>query len=100
MNVHEIPLTADNQRCSIDIAGRTYQIGIIWRESGWIMDLLNERSVPIMTGIPLVTGVDLLGQYAYLGLGFKLIVVCDDPEQIYPTQYDLGAGSHLLVVVG
>ncbi|EHK8616480.1 hypothetical protein KCD24_004121, partial [Salmonella enterica subsp. enterica serovar Mississippi] len=49
-------------------------------------------------GIPLVTGADLLAQYAYMGLGFKLVVMCDDSTQDYPTKTDLGGRSHLLVL--
>ncbi|WP_089566742.1 Cro/CI family transcriptional regulator [Escherichia coli] len=32
-----------------------------------------------------------------MGLGFKLVVVCDDNTQDYPTKTDLGGLSHLLV---
>ena len=52
---------------------------------------------PVISGIPLVTGADLLAQYACMGLGFKLLVVCDDNTQDYPTKTDLGGRSHLLV---
>lgn len=61
------------------------------------MDLQNDRGEPVISGIPLVTGADLLAQYAYMGLGFKLVVVCDDSTQDYPTKTDLGGRSHLLV---
>ncbi|END6422175.1 hypothetical protein ABMP96_005125, partial [Escherichia coli] len=44
-----------------------------------------------------VTGADLLAQYACMELGFKLVVVCDDNTQDYPTKTDLGGRSHLLV---
>ncbi|CDZ83955.1 hypothetical protein BN1086_02089 [Citrobacter koseri] len=97
MAIQEIPLTADNQQFSINIAGTTWRTSIIWRDLYWIMDLYNDRSEAVISGIPLVTGADLLAQYAYMGLGFKLVVVCDDSTQDYPTKTDLGARSHLLV---
>ncbi|HEM6680820.1 hypothetical protein I5384_03315 [Citrobacter koseri] len=97
MAIQEIPLTADNQQFSINIAGTTWRISIIWRDLYWIMDLHNDRSEAVISGIPLVTGADLLAQYAYIGLGFKLVVVCDDSTKDYPTKTDLGARSHLLV---
>ncbi|WP_289627640.1 hypothetical protein [Escherichia coli] len=34
---------------------------------------------------------------AIMGLGFKLVVVCDDNTQDYPSKTDLGGRSHLLV---
>ncbi|MDM2734505.1 hypothetical protein OGY35_03825 [Citrobacter sp. Ct235] len=97
MAIQEIPLTADNQEFSINIAGTTYRISIIWRDLYWIMDLQNDRAEPVISGIPLVTGADLLAQYAHMNLGFKLVVVCDDNAQDYPTKTDLGGRSHLLV---
>lgn len=97
MAIQEIPLTADNQQFSINIAGATWCVGINWRDLYWIMDLQNDRGEPVISGIPLVTGADLLAQYGYMRLGFKLVVVCDDSTQDYPTKTDLGGRSHLLV---
>lgn len=97
MAIQEIPLTADNQHFSVILAGATWRISIIWRDFYWIMELHNDRGGPVISGIPLVTGVDLLAQYAYMDLGFKLVVVCDDSTQDYPTKTDLGGRSHLLV---
>ncbi|ECL9665853.1 hypothetical protein S350_25725, partial [Salmonella enterica subsp. enterica serovar Derby] len=88
MTIQEIPLTADNQQFSIILAGITWRIRIIWRDLYWIMDLQNDRGEPVISGIPLVTGADLLAQYAYMGLGFKLVVMCDDSTQDYPTKTD------------
>lgn len=97
MAIQEIPLTADNQQFSINIAGATYRISITWRDVYWIMDLQNDRAEPVISGIPLVTGADLLAQYSYMGLGFKLVVACDASAQDYPTKTDLGGRSHLLI---
>lgn len=97
MAIQEIPLTADNQHFSILIGGTTWRISIIWRDLYWIMNIQNGRSEPVISGIPLVTGADLLAQYAHMGIGFKLVVVCDENTQDYPTKNDLGGRSHLLV---
>jgi hypothetical protein len=94
MAIQEIPLTADNQQFSIILAGTTWRISITWRDLYWIMDLQNDRGAGNLR-YSSVTGADLLAQYAYMGLGFKLVVVCDDSTQDYPTKTDLGA-SHLL----
>ncbi|HFU7544833.1 TPA: hypothetical protein ACH7AF_005090 [Escherichia coli] len=64
MTIQEIPLTADNQQFSIVLGGVTWRISIIWRDLYWIMDLQNDRGEPVISGIPLVTGADLLAQYA------------------------------------
>ncbi|EJN3229173.1 hypothetical protein NPU24_001831 [Escherichia coli] len=98
MNIQEIPLIADNQQFTITLAGVTYTVRVLWRDVYWVMDLMTGPDSPFIAGIPLVTGVDLLAQYGYLSPGFKLFVVCDDPQQEYPTKSDPGTGSHLLVV--
>lgn len=98
MTIEEIPLTADNQQFSITLADTTWQVRIIWRGSCWMMDLQDERGEALVSGLPLVTGGDLLAQYAWLQPGIKLIVVCDANDQDYPTQTDLGSNSHLMVI--
>ncbi|MDM8921587.1 hypothetical protein QU870_35925, partial [Escherichia coli] len=49
------------------------------------------------SGIPMITGADLLAQYRYMDLGFSLVVLCDVAGQENPTQFDLGTLSHLYV---
>lgn len=93
----EIPLTADNQSFSITINGTSYQMAVLWRGTGWFLDLMDNAGVLIAGGIPLVTLVDLLAQYQYLGLDFSLYVICDVQGQEYPTQTDLGTTSHLII---
>lgn len=74
-------------------------MNLVWRDGmGWVLDLLDSGGTGIASGLPLITGVDLLEQYNHLGLGFGLLVACDDPGQEYPTKTDLGIGSHLYVV--
>jgi hypothetical protein len=46
----------------------------------------------------MITGADLLAQYAYLNLGFSLVVDTDIAGQEYPTKTDLGITSHLYVI--
>lgn len=97
MNITEIPLVPQNQAFSITLAGALYKVAIIWRAGCWYMDLSDSSNSLIAGSIPLVTGADLLEQYAYLGLGFSLFVVCDADGQDYPTENDLGIGSHLII---
>lgn len=99
MNINEIPLSPDNQTFSTTLAGLTLTMRLVWREGlGWVLDLLDNNDVGIITGIALVAGVDLLEQYRHLELGFQLVVSCDDATQEYPTKTDLGINSHLYVL--
>jgi len=98
MNIQEIPLSADNQQFTLSINGATYNMRILWRGNCWVLDLHNSSGSPLVQGVPLISGTNLLDQYRHLQLGFALAVACDNPQQEYPTQYDLGRTSHLYLV--
>lgn len=98
MTVNEIPLSPDNQQFSVTLSGTTYRMRIIWRDPVWCLDLMRSDKTPLALNLPLVTGAELLAQYSYLDLGFKLAVVCDIPGQENPTKTDLGITSHLYAV--
>lgn len=100
MNISEIPLSADNQKFSVSIAGTQYRMRLAWRDPVWCLDLLNSDETPVALSLPLLPGTDLLAQYAYLNLGFSLFVNSDVEGQENPTKTDLGLYSHLYVVTG
>ena len=96
--VFEIPLRPTSQRLSVQLDGTTYILTVIWRDAdqgGWFMDMADSGSNPILNGIPLITGADLLKQYGYLGFGGKLFVQSDANPDDVPTYTDLGSTSHL-----
>ncbi len=101
MNLYEIPLQATNQSEKISILGVSYTIRTYYcniSDSGWVLDISDSSGTAIVTGIPMTTGNDLLGQFAYLGLGFSLIVATDSDLTAVPTFDNLGSASHLYVV--
>lgn len=98
MAVFEIPLSPQPQKFQIPLNGVTY--GMILRYidtdmGGWVLDILESDDTPIIQGIPLVTGEDLLAQYAYLGIVGGLIVQTDHDVNAVPTYANLGVSSHL-----
>lgn len=98
MNWYEIPLTPDPQQFGIPINGVQYTITLTYRgtvEGGWFIDLGDGSNNPILTGIPLVTGLNLLDQYTYLGIGGQLYVFTDGDLLAEPTENNLGVASHL-----
>lgn len=98
MTVSEIPLSPDNQKFAITLAGQNFQMSITWRAAFWCLDIMDSSGADLIKGVPLITGADLLAQYDYIGLGFSLYVGCDNPTNENPTQADLGISSHLYVV--
>lgn len=98
---YEIPLTPDPQRFTVTLSGVDYRITVQYRAAGgagWVLDIADTTNGPIVSGIPLVTGVDLLGQYRHLGFAGRLWVQgAADPDDV-PTFEDLGIGSHVFWV--
>jgi hypothetical protein len=62
---------------------------------GWVVDLLDDQDNPVVSGIPLVTGANLLEQYDYLNFGGQLIVQTDHDVDKIPTFENLGDECHL-----
>ncbi len=94
----EIPLTADPQTFTITLGGTDYRLTVQYRKAGgagWVLDIADASDNPLVSGIPLVTGVDLLAQYKHLGFQGRLWVQgAEDPDDT-PTFADLGVGSKL-----
>ena len=98
MIVYEIPLSPKPQTFEIALAEKNYQITITWNPSMscWVLDLANEAHSPIVTGIPVITGLDLLAQYEYLNIGGALVVQTDGSSSLV-VQID---GNSSVPVVG
>jgi hypothetical protein len=103
--VYEIPTGGGALFYNIALAGTTYQFVFQYRDApaawagggGWVLDINDTGGNPILCGIPLVTGADLLAQYAYLAFGGQLWVTTDGAPDAVPTYLNLGAvpGGHL-----
>lgn len=97
----EIPLSSQPQVFNIQLAGVTYWMTLRWNVIAecWMLDLADSSRTPLIQGIPLVTGVDLFGQYEYLKLGGWLIVQTDFDPSAVPTFENLGTQGRLFFVV-
>jgi hypothetical protein len=65
--------------------------------STWLLSIWDHTDVPMVMGIPLTTGLDLMWQYPDLELGFNLIVQCRDGRTT-PTYDSLGVRDSLILV--
>lgn len=105
---YEIPLSGAPQRFNITLPNQTggnvaYSLAFQYRDAdisiaggcGWTIDIVDQLGNQLVCGIPLVTGADLLGQYAYLALGGHLGVSSDGDPDAVPTFDNLGTGSHV-----
>jgi hypothetical protein len=112
---YEIPLSGSPQRFAITVPTEAsvpgpaarYTMTFQYRAAdpataggcGWTLDIADQSGNPLVCGIPLVTGADLLGQFAYLNLGGHLVVFSEGIPDAVPSFANLGSGSHLYWVV-
>ncbi len=97
---YEIPLSSEPQTFQIALAGTTYTLTVWWNvvNASWMIDIFDASGNPIVTGIPMVTGADLMEQFQYLNLGFSLVAQTDNSPDTVPTFDTLGTTSHLFAI--
>jgi len=73
VTTYKIPLSPKSQTFSVVLGGQTYNLRLLWAwlpEPGvWLLDISDNLNNPLVQGIPLVTGCDLLEQYNSLNIG-------------------------------
>lgn len=96
-----IPLQPQPQTFSITLGGVSYNLTFKYQNvdmGGWCLDIADQNSVPIVQGIPLVTGANLLAQYAYLGFTGTLWVQTQSDPDAVPTFENLGTDGQVYYV--
>ena len=101
--VAEIPTAPQPQTFQISLSGTFYQLTIHWCDPAqcWVMDIADQNLNAILNGVPLVTGHDLLEQFAYLEIGPPgsfMEVQSDFDIDAVPTFASLGSTGHLYYV--
>lgn len=99
---YEIPLSSQPQSFTIPLAGATYSMTVKWNwvNASWVLDIADSSGNAIVSGIPLVTGADLLEQFSYLNFGGKLVCQTDNDPDAVPTFANLGTTGHVYFLVG
>lgn len=101
MTSYELPLTPNAQQFFIVLGLIQYSVTVRWcaPSSCWNMDLAQADGTPILYGVPLVTGTDLLGQYRHLGIVGEMRVQSDGDLNRTPQYHELGVDGHLYFIV-
>lgn len=100
MTPYEIPLTPSAQTFQIQLASALYSMEVWWCMPAlcWMLSISDSSGVPILFGIPLVTGTDLLKQHRHLGLKGSLYVQSAADLNAVPQYNDLGVSGHVYFV--
>ncbi|QNT79188.1 phage baseplate plug family protein [Entomobacter blattae] len=80
---YEIPLAATPQLFTLSLNGIAYRFQFIWRDgcfANWFFDVSTANNSPVLHGVPLIEGADLLAQYGYLNFGVQLYCVFSEQK--------------------
>jgi hypothetical protein len=97
----EIPLSPSPQKLHIALSGVDHTLWLYWNTAAelWFLDIGDTNETPLLQGLALVTGSNLLAQFAYVGISGGLAVATDGDPTAVPTFTNLGVHSHLYYVV-
>ena len=99
---YEIPTrSASPERFDISLSGTDYRLTIKWNQflTCWVLDIDTPRGFPVVHGLPVVTGTDLLKQSKHLGIPGELRASTDGDVDTPPTFENLGQSGHLYYVL-
>ena len=94
---YEIPLSPNPQTFQIALAGITYTLTFQWNTvaNSWTLDIADASGNPIVSGIAVVTGADLLEPYGYIEFGGALTAFTDHDLATPPTYDNIGSTGHV-----
>lgn len=98
---YEIPFEPKAQTFTIALGQSTYRLSTAWNTAAecWVLDIAQPDGTPIVSGIPIITGVDLLKQYTYLNFGGQIFVQNSSDVAVPPGYADLGSKGLVFFVV-
>jgi len=97
-SIFELPLTPHPQYLTVRLVGVHYRLKLAWNIPAhcWVLDWATIEGVPILNGMAIVTGSDLLAQYEYLGIRGQLLAITDQTRGDLPPTYEgLGLTGHV-----
>lgn len=91
----EIPMTPVSQTFQVTLANVPYAMAVTWRDPyGWFLDIATPAGAKLVSGIPLIAGVDLLQSYPQFEFGGEMYVITDGNPTADPTKDNLGIAAH------
>lgn len=97
----EFPLGPVAQRMEITLGSTEYTLRFFWCDSpegGWTVDVYSIDETPLVQGLPLTAGEDVLQQLGYLGITGEIRVATDDDVTVEPTFSNLGSNGRVYFI--
>lgn len=96
-----VPALPTPQSFGISLGGLDLNMNLAFKgAAGWVMDVANNVGDALLSGVPLVTGGNLLEQFEHLGIPGGLWVQTKNAPDAVPTFDNLGVESFLFYVAG
>ncbi|WP_198080391.1 phage baseplate plug family protein [Acinetobacter calcoaceticus] len=86
--IYEIPLNNGNQKFNIRLGGAQYKLQLIYRVKSWYLDIFDSSENPLIAGLPLLMGDNLLIQHQHIIKGSLYVLNTNEDES--QTFGDLG----------
>lgn len=78
--IYEIPLNNGNQKFNIRLGGVQYKFQLIYRVKSWYLDIFDTGENPLIAGLPLVMGDNLLIQHQHIIKGSLYVLNTNEDE--------------------
>jgi len=101
MTIYEFPLRPEAQQMSITLGDVEYQVRFGWADTadgGWFIDIADLNGAPLLRGLPLTAGENILQQFDYLGFPGEIRVQTDGDDLVEPTYANLGSNGKVLFI--
>jgi len=99
VRVFRVPVPARPVTFTIPLGGIQYNWQTYWLVpmECWVVNIADSRGNPLINGIPLVPGLNLLGQFGYVIDGTLFVRSDHDPDAI-PDFTHLGITGHVFFI--
>lgn len=103
MQAWTVPLSPRPEQFGITLGSVALMLRVVWRNrggAGWVLDVMDGNEQPLVMGLPLIAGADLLGQHKHIGIPGELWIGGDDgASDVVPSFTNLGSDIKMYFVL-
>lgn len=78
--IYEIPLNYGNQKFNIRLGSAQYKLQLIYRAEQWYLDIFDTAENPLIAGLPMLVGDNLLAQHQHIIKGLLYVFNINEDE--------------------
>ncbi|KPH79314.1 phage baseplate plug family protein [Bosea vaviloviae] len=97
----EFPLRPEAQTMTVELGAVEYVVRFGWADTtdgGWFIDISAYDGAPLLRGLPLTAGENVLQQFDYLGIPGEIRVQTDGNDLVEPSYSNLGSNGKVLFI--